>query len=180
MRKIFTLLLLILATPIQADPLDAARAPGAILLMRHATAPGSGDPSGFRLGECATQRNLSEQGRAEARAAGQRLRDASIRFAHILTSEWCRARETATLMDLGPVTRFAPANSFFGIRGDEARQSADLLDHLRRLPSQDRVLIVTHQVNITALTGIVPRSGEAVVVRLSGAGVQVVDRLPPP
>lgn len=173
---------MVLAGPLRADPPAALAAPEAIVLMRHATAPGTGDPPEFRLGDCRTQRTLSDQGRAEARAMGDALRKAGIGFAHVLTSEWCRARETAELLDLGPVTPFPPANSFFANRGDAAAQSAQTLAHLRKLTADGRVLIVTHQVNITALTGILPRSGEAVVARLEsgGDGFQVTGRLPPP
>lgn len=148
--------------------------------MRHATAPGTGDPAAFRLGDCSTQRNLSPSGRDEARAIGARLQAAGITFAQILASEWCRTTETAELMGLGPVTAFPPANSFFSTRQDEPRQTRQMLDHLASLPDDDRVLIVTHQVNITALTGIVPRSGEIIITRMQGDALRVLDRLPPP
>lgn len=180
MRAFLIALVLILASPLRADPLQAAGAPGAIVLMRHATAPGTGDPANFRLDDCATQRNLSDQGREEAKAAGARFRAAGIGFARVLTSEWCRTRETADLLKLGPVTPFPAVNSFFSRREDESRQSAEVLAYLAALPADARVLIVTHQVNITALTGVVPWSGEAVVARLSGDRLRVVDRLPAP
>ena len=180
MRAFFISLMLVFATPLQADPIEAARMKGSILLMRHATAPGTGDPSGFQIGDCSTQRNLSQAGRAEAKAVGARLRAAGIGLSHILTSQWCRAHETADLLGLGPVTLFPAANSFFSARQDQPRQSAETLAYLRTLPDDARVLIVTHQVNITALTGVVPRSGEIVVTRRTAQGLQVVDRLPPP
>ncbi|MDO8883244.1 histidine phosphatase family protein [Pseudotabrizicola sp.] len=180
MRAFFILLMLILAIPLRANPLDAARAPGAIVLMRHATAPGTGDPAGFRLGDCTTQRNLSDAGRAEAQAIGARFRAEGITFTHILTSEWCRTHETAELLGLGPVTPFTPANSFFSTRADESRQTAEVLEWLSAQPKEARVLIVTHQVNITALTGVVPQSGEVVIARRSGQRMVLVDRLPPP
>jgi phosphohistidine phosphatase SixA len=164
---------------LNADPLEAARTPGAVLLMRHATAPGTGDPDNLRLGDCSTQRNLSDAGRSEARAIGARLREAGIAFSQILASEWCRTTESASLMDLGPVTPFPPANSFFANRSEADRQTADLLAYLAALPPDARVLIVTHQVNITALTGVTPRSGEIVVTRRDGGGLTVLDRLPP-
>ena len=133
----------------------------------------------MRLGDCTTQRNLSDAGRAEARAIGARFRAAGIGFDHILTSEWCRTSQTADLLDLGPVTPFPPANSFFADRSQADRQTAEVLAHLAALPDGDRVLIVTHQVNITALTGIVPRSGEIVITRRTGTGLEVAGRLPP-
>lgn len=180
MRFLILCLALILSGPaLAADPLEAARTPGAVLLMRHATAPGTGDPADMRLGDCSTQRNLSDAGRDEARAIGARLRDAGIAFGLVLASEWCRTTETATLMGLGPVTPFPPANSFFSNRENADRQTAEVLAHLAGVPSDQRVLIVTHQVNITALTGIVPRSGEIVVARRGASGLMVLGRLPP-
>lgn len=180
MRFLILCLALILSSPALAeDPLEAARAPGAVLLMRHATAPGTGDPADMRLGDCSTQRNLSDAGREEARAIGARLQDAGIDFGQILASQWCRTTETATLMGLGPVTPFPPANSFFSNRANADRQTAEVLAHLAGIPPDQRVLIVTHQVNITALTGIVPRSGEIIVTQQNGAGLTVLDRLPP-
>lgn len=171
--------LALLTAPVTADPMVAAAAPGAILLMRHATAPGTGDPANLRLGDCSTQRNLSEDGRAEARAIGERFRTAGIGFDRILTSEWCRTTETAQLLDLGPVVPFPPANSFFSNRSTAEAQTAAVLAFLAGLPVEDRVLIVTHQVNITALTGIVPRSGEVVIATREGGGLTVLGRLAP-
>lgn len=177
--RIFALCLALLAAPVHADPMAAAATPGAVLLMRHATAPGTGDPANMRLGDCTTQRNLSDEGREEARRIGERFRTAGIAFDRILTSEWCRTTETAELLGLGPVTAFPPANSFFADRSTADRQTAEVLAFLAGLPEAERVLIVTHQVNITALTGITPRSGEIVVTRRDGDSLTVLDRLPP-
>lgn len=179
MRALVLLLALLGTLPVTADPLALAGQPGTVLLMRHATAPGTGDPAGMRLGDCTTQRTLSYAGRQEARAIGARLAQAGLVFDQILASEWCRTTETAILMDLGPVTPFPPANSFFSNRAKAGGQTADVLNHLASLPPEARVLIVTHQVNITALTGIVPRSGEIIVTRRDGDGLTVLDRLPP-
>jgi phosphohistidine phosphatase SixA len=178
---------LILALPLlvlgprlaRADALAAARQPGAVLLMRHATAPGGGDPPGFRLGDCSTQRNLSAAGRAEAQAIGARLAAAGIRPTLIATSQWCRCRDTAALLDLGPVQDWPEINSFFSDRSTGPAQTAATLARLAALSADATVLLVTHQVNITALTGIVPRSGEIVVSRRTGGGLAVTGRLPP-
>lgn len=178
MRSVL-LCLTLLSAPVQADPMAAAASPGAVLLMRHATAPGTGDPPDMRLGDCSTQRNLSQKGREEARRVGERFRDAGIGFDLILHSEWCRTRETAELLDLGPITPFPPANSFFSDRSTADSQTAEVLAYLAGLPEDERVLIVTHQVNISALTGLTPRSGEIVITRREGDGLTVVDRLPP-
>src|SRR3954468_15023369 len=80
-----------------ADGWPEAAKPGAVVLFRHATAPGVGDPAGFKLDDCATQRNLGEQGRAEAKRLGALFRDKKIQVGAVLTSQWCRTRETARL-----------------------------------------------------------------------------------
>ncbi len=175
-----TAFLAVLATPALAD-LAALQRPGAVALMRHATAPGTGDPPGFRLGDCATQRNLSGEGRAEAQRTGAMLREGGIAFSHVFASEWCRATETAGLLGLGPVVSLRAANSFFEDRGVSARQTAALVAALSRLPPGSRAIVVTHQVNITALTGVVPRSGEIVVAAPDGrGGYAAIGRIAPP
>lgn len=175
LRAILLLLAIGLALP--AAALEALRGPGVILLMRHATAPGTGDPPGFRLGVCATQRNLSEAGRAEARATGARLRAAGIGVTLVASSRWCRARETAELLALGPVEGWPELDSFFSDRAEGPARTEALLARLAALPEGARPILVTHQVNITALTGVVPRSGEIVAVRLGEGGVEVVVRV---
>lgn len=157
--------------------------PGHVALMRHADAPGTGDPADFRLGDCATQRNLGERGREQARRLGAEFRRRAIPVALVLTSQWCRARETAALMALGP-TEDEPAalNSFFGRPGEREAATAALRQRLAALPADaGLVLMVTHQVNITALTGVFPASGEMVVLKRDATGaVATVGRLPPP
>lgn len=176
---ILSLPLLVAPHVLRADPLAMARVPGAVLLMRHATAPGTGDPPGFALGDCATQRTLSAAGRAEAQAIGARLRSGGVRPGLIASSQWCRCRDTAALLDLGPVQDWPELNSFFDGRGDGRAQTAATLARLASIKDAATVLLVTHQVNITALTGIVPRPGEIVVTRRSGGGLAVTVRLPP-
>lgn len=149
------------------EPLARLAGGGRALLMRHALAPGTGDPSGFRLGDCGTQRNLNEAGRAQARALGARLRAAGLGRARVLSSRWCRCLETAELLAVGPVEPFDPLNSFF----DEASERAPRTEALGRFfaglgPDAPPLVMVTHQVNITALTGVVPVSGEGLVLRL--------------
>lgn len=179
MLRVFLICLAFLATPAGAD-WDAARAPDAVLLMRHAIAPGTGDPATFRLGDCATQRNLSDAGRAQADAVGAALTERGIRPAWIATSQWCRTRETAAELNLGPAEDWPALNSFFQDRAEGPAQTAAVLAGLAARAGQGPVLLVTHQVNITALTGLVPRSGEIVVAVLEGGALRVTGRLPPP
>ncbi|WP_114377602.1 histidine phosphatase family protein [Elioraea thermophila] len=155
------------------------RAGRAALLMRHALAPGTGDPPGFRLDDCATQRNLSERGRAQARAWGEALRTMGLERATVLSSAWCRCRETAELLGLGPVAHHPALDSFFADRAREAERTAALRSLLRDWRGGALVL-VTHQVNITALTRLVPAQGGAVVVRTGERAGEVVATIDPP
>ena len=108
----------------QGDLAAQIAKPGHIVMMRHALAPGTGDPSNFALGDCATQRNLSEAGRRQARRTGQFLREAGVRAARVLSSQWCRCLETARLLDLGPVEPLPALNSFFEARSAGRRRPA--------------------------------------------------------
>lgn len=150
---------------------QALRSGEAVALMRHAEAPGTGDPAGFRLDDCSTQRNLSAAGRAQAARLGERFRSNGIAAAEIRSSAWCRCRDTATGLGLGPVQLAAPLNSFFGARGSADDSTAALRQLIAGLPAGKPAVLVTHQVNITALTGVYPRSGEMVVLRRDGFAV---------
>lgn len=149
---------------------EAAKQPGAVILMRHALAPGMGDPTNFEIGDCTTQRNLSDEGRAQARLIGEAFRSNGVAIDQVLTSQWCRCRETAKWLDLGKVQDFPALNSFFQDRSTADAQIAETLAYLQALPKDRQTLLVTHQVNISALTGIYPKSGEAIVVRVSANG----------
>lgn len=164
----------------QDTPGWAALGANGIVLFRHAEAPGVGDPANFRLGDCATQRNLSAQGRAQARALGERWRARGVQVGAVRASQWCRTRETAELAFPGQV-RDAPAfNSFFGDANSAPVQTAAAQAELAAWRGPGVLVVVTHQVNITALTGVFPASGEGVVVRAGADGrVAAVGRLPP-
>ena len=154
--------------------------PGYVVLMRHALAPGTGDPPSFKLEDCSTQRNLSTEGRKQAVQLGKEFRDRNIRVARVLSSQWCRCLDTAKLMNLGKVDPFPALNSFFQNPSMEAKQTAEVRRFIvNNRNTQGALVMVTHQVNITALTGVVPQSGESVVLRASEQGqVEVVGRLP--
>ena len=154
--------------------LAALTAPGAVGVMRHALAPGYSDPSHFKIGDCASQRNLDAAGRAQARATGAALRAAGVGFDLILTSQWCRCRETARLLGLGPVRDLPALNSFFEHPGRAPRQTAALRATLAGLPPGQRVLLVSHYVNIADLTGQTTASGEILVARRGGDGTLAV------
>ena len=154
-----------------ADPWVELAKPGAIVLFRHATAPGVGDPPGFKADDCATQRNLDERGRAEARRLGEQFTRRKIPVGAVLTSQWCRTRETAQLA-FGSLPREEPAfNSFFQQSSDtSATQTAQARAVLARWKGPGALVVVTHQVNISALTGVGAASAEGVVVRVGADG----------
>ena len=172
------LLLMVAATstrPLLGDDAWAERLgePGAVLLIRHALAPGIGDPDGFRLDDCATQRNLNDEGRRQARAIGDWLRGRGIAQARVYSSQWCRCLETAALLDLGPVTELPALNSFFERRQDREPILAALGEFLAAQPRDGGLLVlVTHQVTISALSGTFADSGTGVLMAL-GEGDQL-------
>ncbi len=159
----------------EAAAWQGLRSGGHVALMRHALAPGTGDPAAFTLGDCSTQRNLSDRGRGQAARIGARFRDRGIETARVFSSQWCRCLETAELLGLGPVEELPILNSFYERRENEDRQTRGLEDWLAEQDLDRPVVLVTHQVNITALTGVFPTSGEMVVLRRSqDAGLVVV------
>ena len=176
MRFLLTVCLFCLAGVVSAGDMSALKQPGVLALMRHALAPGTGDPSDFELGDCATQRHLDARGRDQARRTGAALRAAGISFDRIWTSQWCRTRDTAQLLDLGPVTEQPVLNSFYAGQGDAAAQTEQTLELIEALPGDARLLIVTHQVNITALTGLGVSSGEIIIARRTPDGLAVSGR----
>jgi phosphohistidine phosphatase SixA len=155
---------------------------GAIVLFRHATAPGVGDPAGFKLNDCRTQRNLDGRGRAEARQLGEQFRSRQVQVGAVLTSQWCRTRETATLAFGEGVVKDEPAfNSSFRTSADISdSQTAQARALLSRWRGPGTLVVVTHQVNITALTGVVPASAEGVVLRpAADGGLKLLGTLKP-
>ena len=138
-----------------------------VVFMRHAIAPGFGDPENFTIEECATQRNLNDQGGEQARNIGAALRQEGFTFDKVLSSEWCRCKETALLLSLGDVQTFSGLNSFFQSHAPRG----ETLDHLRRklagLSEDTLTLMVTHQVVIQAITSNSVSSGGLVAYNTS-------------
>ena len=174
-RRRFTasLLGLALGTPLLAraqrtgDPADfwaLLRQGGNVLLMRHAqTEPGTGDPPNFRLGDCSTQRNLSDAGREQARRIAAAFQREKIALDEVRSSAWCRCVDTAELA-FGRHTVWSPINSFFQQDGRET-QTREVLQTLRSHQAPRNLVLVTHQVNISALTGSFVAMGEMLLTR---------------
>ena len=134
-----------------------------VIFLRHALAPGVGDPENFIKEDCSTQRNLNDKGRLQARLIGNYLRSTNLKFSQILTSEWCRCIDTAKELNLGQWTTFSGLNSFFQEYEKKDQVMNKLQKKLDSLGYSDLALFVTHQVVISEQTGIVPRSGEMVL-----------------
>ena len=158
-------LLIGLITPAAADPLrEAITATGGnVIFMRHALAPGYGDPDHFSVDDCSTQRNLDSRGSAQAEATGAWLRQRGYRFDAIDSSAWCRCKDTASHLGLGPWRVFDGLNSFFQGHVDRSQTLRLLETRLNSIAADQQVLMVTHQVVISAVTGIAPPSGGLVV-----------------
>ncbi|MCH2396027.1 histidine phosphatase family protein [Oceanibaculum sp.] len=143
---------------------NALRQGGHVVLFRHAIAPGGGDPANFRLGDCSTQRNLSEEGRQQARAIGDAFRQREVPIARVLASRWCRSTETAELA-FGNVEPFPAIDSFFQDRARGPGQTEAARVRIQTFEGPGNMMMVPHQVHSTALTDIFPASGEGVVLR---------------
>jgi phosphohistidine phosphatase SixA len=149
---------------------------GYVVLLRHAlTTPGTGDPDNFVLTDCSTQRNLSDEGREQSAQIGEAFRRRNIPIAQVLSSQYCRCLDTARLMILGEVIEAPMLNSFFEDRNSEPTQTGQVRQAILAHRDQAGVIVmVTHMVNITAISGVVPRMGGAVVMRADARGELVV------
>ena len=137
---------------------------GNVLLMRHAeTVPGIGDPPNFKLGDCSTQRNLSDMGREQSRRVAAAFQREKIALDEVRSSAWCRCVDTAELA-FGRHAVWSPINSFFQRDGREP-QTLQVLQALKTFKTPRNLVLVTHQVNITALTGSFVSMGEMLLTR---------------
>ncbi|MDB5776916.1 MAG: histidine phosphatase family protein [Herbaspirillum sp.] len=157
----------------------ALKSGGYVVLMRHAiTEPGIGDPPGFTLEDCSTQRNLSAQGRIDAQHIGEAFRRRGIPVNEVLSSRWCRCLETANLA-FGRVTPVPMLDSMFnesGMKGEE--KIRQVFAAAKRRPSSANLVFVTHNQNILALTGLSVASGEMVITVPEGEKkLRVIGRL---
>ena len=165
---LFVLVLLLqVAANLPAAAETSDRYVGTVLFIRHAIAPGFGDPDHFSVMDCSTQRNLDETGRAQARSIGAKLAAANIKFSAIYSSYWCRCLETAQLIGLGAVTPFDGLNSFFQNHVPRDATLEKLRQKLKSLSSSASAsLMITHSVTIQAITGLSVASGGVVIYDL--------------
>jgi phosphohistidine phosphatase SixA len=162
-----------------AEMIMRMKAGGHILMIRHALAPGRGDPANFRIGDCSTQRNLDDRGRKQAKAIGDWLHSNGIISARVYSSQWCRCLETAELLEMGSVAELPALNSFYELTQDREPNLKALRTFITQ-QSSDGVLIIllTHFVTISAITNEAVSSGEGVLLELNeDAPYEVIGRL---
>src|SRR5262245_5525963 len=172
MRLLPAILLLLCASQAAAAQDDSAalwaalRAGGHVALIRHtATIGGAGDPPGFRLEGCATQRNLTEEGRAQARRLGERFRAEGIPVGKVLSSQGCRCRETVALMGLDTPEPAPTFNNAFTLRERLDELTAGARAIVAAWSGPGTLVVATHGANIAPLTGVRPEEGGVVVVK---------------
>jgi phosphohistidine phosphatase SixA len=184
LRSCFVLASLVLAAPSRSSADEALwelmRGGGQIILMRHAvTTPGVGDPPGFGLEDCSTQRNLTDAGREDARRVGTALRSRGVPVGLVLSSPWCRCLETARLA-FGAAQPWAALGNLYDNRAREAEQMRELRELAGRRPIGSNTVLVTHGSVVLPLTRIQPAPAELVVLTPDGSGrFRVAGRLAP-
>ena len=184
MRWWLVLASLLLAVPARAAEDETLwqrlRSGGHVILMRHAiTTPGLGDPVGFRLDDCATQRNLTDAGRDDARRVGAAFRSRGVPVGRVLSSPWCRCVETSRLA-FDSAETWTPLSNLFDNRAREAEQMRALREIAGRRPSGGNLVLVTHGSVVQPLTGIQPAPAELVILTPDDAGrFKIAGRLTP-
>lgn len=175
---------LVPATP-KADEaaLTALKAGGHVMIVRHGlTTSGTGDPLNFKLADCATQRNLVEEGREQSRRLGKLLREKGIEIERVLSSEWCRCKETATLIDAGKVETLPALNNLVGRREFLESQTRELRAVVAAWRGKGTLLLVTHGSVVFPLAGTSPREAEGLVLKPApgtAAGFTIVGKISP-
>jgi len=163
----------------QAKMFARMKTGGHILMLRHAFAPGTGDPANFQIGDCSTQRNLDDRGRKQAAAIGKLLRSKGIPSARVFSSQWCRCYETADLLALGSVTELPALNSFYELTQDRDPNLKALRKFIAQQPDDGKLIIlVTHFVTISAIAAEGVSSGDGVLLKLNEDGpYEIVGRV---
>jgi phosphohistidine phosphatase SixA len=154
------------------DQLQGTNPKGYVLLMRHALAPGVGDPENFNVNDCSTQRNLNDEGRKDAREIGSWLKRRDVKIFRVESSRWCRAKETAELLNIGKVRPNKNFDSLF--RDPDPANNPQTAAIKKRIfnhrNTRGLLVLVGHSVNIQTLTGASLESGEGVLVRATPQG----------
>jgi len=166
--KFLIIIFITFSTSIKADLnknlIDQLEKGGKLIFIRHAYAPGNGDPNNFNLNDCSTQRNLSNIGRKQAQYIGTFFRENKIKIDKVLSSEWCRCKETAKIaFDDYSTNSFL--NSFYSSKyaKNKDKQIKELNNYIKKYESNENLILVTHYVLISEVLNYGPSSGEIVV-----------------
>tara|TARA_B100001540_G_C15779895_1_gene630508 strand:- start:683 stop:1240 length:558 start_codon:yes stop_codon:yes gene_type:complete len=166
--KLLSIIFISLTTSIKADInenlINQLKEGGNLIFIRHAYAPGSGDPDNFNLNDCSTQRNLSAKGRIQAKNIGKFFRSNKISIHNVLSSEWCRCKETADLAFNDFITKNF-LNSFYSLKFEKniTKQMIDLKKYVKKFNSKKNLILVTHYVVISEALDYSAFSGEMVI-----------------
>ena len=166
--KIFFIIFISINTSLKADSknnlIQNLKQGGKLIFIRHAYAPGGGDPENFNINDCSTQRNLSKRGQIQAMKIGNFFRENQIEIKQIYSSEWCRCKDTAKYA-FNDFKTFDALNSFYDIRfaDNKDKQIKDFYEFIDNIDSKNNIVFVTHYVVIGAILNIGTSSGEIVV-----------------
>jgi len=166
--KFLIIIFISLTTSIKADLnknlINQLEDGGKLIFIRHAYAPGNGDPNNFNLNDCSTQRNLNVDGRKQSNYIGEFFRENEIKIHKVLTSEWCRCKETANIAFKNFSTK-SFLNSFYSskFKKNKGKQIKELNNYVKKFKSNKNLVFVTHYVLISEVLNYGPSSGEIVV-----------------
>ena len=166
--RFFLIIFISLTSPVKADLnkklINQLEEGGKLIFIRHAYAPGSGDPDNFNLNDCSTQRNLSKEGQRQAEYIGEFFRKNKVKIDKVLSSEWCRCKETAKIAFKNFSTN-SFLNSFYSSKfaKNKNKQVKALKEYIKKFKSDKNLVLVTHYVLISEILNYGPSSGEIVV-----------------
>ena len=166
--RFFLIIFISLTTTVKADLnkklINQLEEGGKLIFIRHAYAPGSGDPDNFNLNDCSTQRNLSKEGQRQAEYIGEFFRNNKVKIDKVLSSEWCRCKETAKIAFKNFYTN-SFLNSFYSSKfaKNKDKQIKALKEYIKKFKSDKNLVLVTHYVLISEILNYGPSSGEIVV-----------------
>ena len=177
--KIILILFISLTSSVKADSkkniIENLKAGGKLIFIRHAYAPGGGDPENFNIYDCSTQRNLSESGRIQSKKIGNFFKENKIKIKNVYSSEWCRCKETASLAFKSFKTKTF-LNSFFSSKFAHKKKSQikDFQKFLNIWDKKNNLIFITHYVVISEILDYPPSSGEIVV---ADKNLKIIDTL---
>ena len=166
MKKVLILFFILFAFDSNAENtvVSLLKEEGKIVFIRHSIAPGGGDPENFNLKDCSTQRNLSEKGIKQSKQIGEFFKKNKIIISKVLSSQWCRCKDTA-FHAFGKYEEFFALNSTFQIKfsGNSKKQAEALKNFVKKWDGKGNIIFVTHYVIILKHTDYAPSSGELVI-----------------